>query len=237
MGTQYLAMKRWMSLSLSTIIIIIWSNSKIPMRIVLTIIISRWRSSWRVCMFPRTQLQRSLQGRSWRRHFRKWRSALMRSRHIGLLWSQWSSWPGWSSPHQMLVATPQMRKRTALVYFSWLVVAMVYYGGTIIMIYWYIDICRCIFFYTDEKCITTDWLYSRLVLSNCIWQNAVYFRIVLQHQEHWGWHLRQVEGFIFSILILGLQVGKKNLHVFVLVCGGQTVSLGYNFLIPHFLEG
>jgi len=28
----------------------------------------------------------------------------------------------------MLVATPQMRKRTALVYFSWLVVAMVYYG-------------------------------------------------------------------------------------------------------------
>merc|ERR1719402_1757467 len=28
----------------------------------------------------------------------------------------------------MLVATPQMRKRTGLVYFSWLVVAMVYYG-------------------------------------------------------------------------------------------------------------
>merc|ERR1712156_1043843 len=28
----------------------------------------------------------------------------------------------------MLVATPQMRKRTCLVYFSWLVVAMVYYG-------------------------------------------------------------------------------------------------------------
>ena len=91
-------MKRWMSLSLSTIIIIIWSNSKIPMRIILTIIISRWRSSWRVCMFPRTQLQRSLQGRSWRRHFRKWRSALMRSRHIGSLWSQWSSWSSWSSP-------------------------------------------------------------------------------------------------------------------------------------------
>ena len=32
----------------------------------------------------------------------------------------------------MLVATPQMRKRTGLVYFSWLVVAMVYYGGMII---------------------------------------------------------------------------------------------------------
>ena len=35
----------------------------------------------------------------------------------------------------MLVATPQMRKRTGLVYFSWLVVAMVYYGGMIMNVF------------------------------------------------------------------------------------------------------
>lgn len=39
-----------------------------------------------------------------------------------------SKWKDAFAEITMLVATPQMRKRTGLVYFSWLVVAMVYYG-------------------------------------------------------------------------------------------------------------
>ena len=58
----------------------------------------------------------------------------------------------------MLVATPQMRKRTGLVYFSWLVVAMVYYGRMVNNIFVFVYFSLYLYLY----------LYLCLDLSTCL---------------------------------------------------------------------
>ena len=66
----------------------------------------------------------------------------------------------------MLVATPQMRKRTGLVYFSWLVVAMVYYGECL----GYICICSVFFssylyLYLDSWLVVAMVYYGEMVIN------------------------------------------------------------------------